>query len=103
VYDYWVEAVGKSAGRCKLTTDRKSKVAARLREGYTIDELKMAIDGLAGSQYHRGDNEQGKVYLELEQCTRTGSRVEMFMGYAEKDQVNESPNVFDLMKRRNRS
>lgn len=42
VFEFWKETMGKNA-RTTLSKDRASKIKARLREGYSVDEIKLAI------------------------------------------------------------
>ena len=58
VWDYFVQKIGSTA---KFDDSRKRMIAARLKT-FTVDELKIAVDGLASSKYHAGDNESGKTY-----------------------------------------
>jgi len=77
VFDHWV-LVMKKTGQAKLTKKRSSCVTARLREGYTTDQLKSAIDGCARSPHHMGQNDTGTVYDDLELICRSGEKVEHF-------------------------
>lgn len=57
VFEYWrgrrAEAIGKNGGPpMKASDGRRSKIRARLREGYTVDHLKEAVDGVLGSDSH---------------------------------------------------
>lgn len=85
VFDYWVWRMGKGS-QTRFTKDRKQKVEARLREGYTPDELKLAIDGCASSDFHMGANDEGKKHNDLELICRKGSKVENFMERAQGPQ-----------------
>lgn len=76
VFDYWARELGHE--RAKLTSDRRRKVSARLAEGYTVAQLKAAIDGIKNSPHHMGKNDQGVVYDDLELICRSGSHVERF-------------------------
>lgn len=80
VFEYWRERTGKAAA--KLTGDRAQKVRARLAEGYTVAELKRAIDGCIASPFHSGGNETGTVYDELGLICRNGTKVETFIELA---------------------
>ncbi len=80
VFEHWQQVTGKH--KAKLTNDRKQKVQARLREGFSVDELKEAVDGLAKSAWHQGDNPQGKRYDDLALVCRQGSKVEQFIELA---------------------
>jgi len=76
VFGYWVSKREKS--KAKLTAQRKRKIEGRLREGYTVEDLCKAIDGVAYSKHHRGENDEGRVWDDLELICRDGSHVEMF-------------------------
>lgn len=78
VFDYWCFVMNKT-GAAKFTAERKKAVAARIREGYTIEHIKQAIDGCARSDYHMArDGKNKTVYDDLELICRTGSHLEKF-------------------------
>ena len=79
VFDYWRQSLGHP--RARLTADRKAAVRRRLAEGYSVDEIKRAIDGCKASPFHQGDNEFGSVYDDLTLICRSGSKLEQFIGY----------------------
>ncbi len=54
-------------------------IAARLAEGYSVDDLKAAIDGNHRSPYHCGENERSREYHNLELIVRDGGKVTQFM------------------------
>ncbi len=59
-------------------------IAARFSEGYTLDDLKAAIDGNHRSPFHSGLNEQSRDYHNLELIMRDGSKVRQFIDVPEK-------------------
>ena len=59
VFEHWRKALHPKS---KLTTDRRRKIKARLKEGYTVDQLKRAVDGCAKSEWHR---ERGHTAIGL--------------------------------------
>lgn len=65
---------------CRLTAPRKRMIQARLKEGYTVEQLKDAITGFHLSPFHTGENEQKKRYLEFELMVRSGEQVEKGLG-----------------------
>ena len=81
VFEYWKERLNHSDA--KFSTERKAKIAARLKESFHIESLKKAIDGCAASPYHMGENEQNKVYDGIGLIFRNAEKVEFFMGLAE--------------------
>lgn len=83
LFAYWQGRMVKP--KAKLTADRKRVIQARIREGYTVEVLKAAIDGCAASPFHAGENERGTAYNDLTLIFRNGSKVEHFAEMA-KDQ-----------------
>lgn len=77
IFAYWQASL--SHPTAKLTAERRRKVEARLRQGYTVEQIKQAIDGCAASPFHRGENDEGRVYDDLELICRSGSKLENFI------------------------
>lgn len=79
VFSHWVRATGKQAN-VKLTPERRQKIQARLRDGYTLLDMTEAIDGCAGSDFHmaRGEYAGGTKYDDLTLILRNGSKLEWF-------------------------
>lgn len=81
VFEHWQSVHGKT--NAKLIKDRLSKINARLKEGYTVDQLKRAIDGCKLSPFHMGDNDNRTLYNDLKTILRDGAQVEKFISMAE--------------------
>ncbi len=77
VFDFWLEIMAKG-GNTKLTPERKSKIKARLREGYSVDEIKQAIVNCSKSEFHMGVNDNGRKYDDLTLILRNGAKLEEF-------------------------
>lgn len=75
VFDYWREQTDHP--RARLLRERVQKIRARLREGFTVDELKRAIDGALLSEHH---TEGG--YLDIVTLFKAGSSVEQHINRA---------------------
>ncbi len=58
------------------------KITARLKEGWSGEDLCLAIDGCHKSPFHCGDNRDGKKYQSLELIVRDSSKVQMFVEIA---------------------
>lgn len=87
VFRTWVEVTGRDAARTKLTVQRRRKIEARLKEGYTVAELSAAVRGVVRSPFHMGDND-GKVrYDDLTVVLRDGGQVEKFAALDSPDFV----------------
>jgi len=76
VFQYWQTRFDKS--RTKLTEDRKTKIRGRLTS-HSVDQLKAAIDGCAGSRYHMGHNNDKKVYNSIDLIFRNAGKVDEFI------------------------
>jgi hypothetical protein len=79
VYEHWLEVMAKP--RSMLTKQRKDKIAARLHEGFSVEDLKKAIDGCKVSPFHMGENERQTVYDDIELICRNGGKVEQFINF----------------------
>lgn len=80
LFEYWREVMGKSPST-KPTPNRIAKIKARLKDGYTAEQIKQAIDGCRMSDYHMGKNDSGKVYDCLTLICRSAEKLEQFIGY----------------------
>lgn len=76
VFAYWQKA--RNHGGAKLDDKRARAIRARLKDGYTVEDLCQAIDGIAHSQHHMGMNEQRTVYDDIELICRNGPNVDKF-------------------------
>lgn len=75
LFRYWQKATEHA--QAKLTPERATAIAARLRDGYSEAEIRKAIDGAAAAPYV--DKESGKRYDDLTLICRNGSKLESFM------------------------
>lgn len=85
IFSYWKEVM-KKTNQAKLTKERDKLIKARLDEGYTVDQIKMAIYGCSVTPHNMGQNENGKRYDGIELICRSGSHVERFANNAQSSQ-----------------
>lgn len=83
-WQWWMERP-----RAKLTPDRRQKINTRLREGYGFDTIARACIGLSKSPFHRGGNDNGKVYDDITLICRNGSKLEGFADLASEQDARE--------------
>lgn len=81
VFDHWRTVM--NSPHTNLSPDRKEVIIDRLREGWTVGELKYAIDGCASSNFHMGQNDRQAVYNQITIIFRDTEHVERFIRYAE--------------------
>lgn len=77
VFAYWQYRLDHQ--QSKLTPEREKKIQARLKEDYTVEDIKRGIDGCASSPWHMGQNDRDTVYDDIELICRDGKRLESFM------------------------
>ena len=77
VFDEW--ALIMNHPKAIMDAKRKRAIDARLKDGYTIDQLKQAILGCKHSEFHQGANDRHQVYDDIESISRTASNVDKFI------------------------
>ncbi len=77
IYAHW--KIARSKPRARLTENRRVKIRARLREGFSVDDLIRAIDGVAFDPWPgRAQHDDLTVIL------RNPEQVERFVGFHEE-------------------
>jgi hypothetical protein len=77
VFEYWRHVMNHPGAI--LDTKRSRAIAARLKAGYSVDQLKLAIDGCKASPWHQGQNDRHQVYDDIDLICRDAKRVESFI------------------------
>jgi hypothetical protein len=80
VFAHWQAVMGHRDA--KPTPKRMRLIQARLKDGYTVEQLCTAVDGCRLSRFHRGENDRGQVYDDLALICRDGEHVEQFLRHA---------------------
>jgi hypothetical protein len=84
VFTYW-QKVMKKPPTSRLTDERRKAVSARLKDGYSVAQIKRAIDGCSKTPHNCGENANHTRYDDLELICRNGSNLERFMANAESN------------------
>lgn len=77
IFEFWKITMGKK--RSQLTNAVKSKIRARLADGFSLDELRAAITGCKTSDFHMGANPAGTIYNSLELIFKNSNKTEEFI------------------------
>ena len=92
VFEYWATRrtaiLPGSTRPPKRTPKRLSKVKARLSDGYTVMDLKLAVDGCLGSER----NVEGG-YVDLELICRDDQHVTQYMQWARKNGIGSGTHL----------
>ena len=87
VYSHYLKYHKRAAPSLLPSTKEYRAIRDRLTEGYSVDDLKLAIDGNHISPWHCGKNEDGKEWHGLGIIMRDGEHVQRFIEEMEKDTV----------------
>jgi hypothetical protein len=74
VFEFWQAETGHS--KAILDERRKSRIRARLRQGFTVERLKAAIRNRRNKPFLMGENDTGTVYDDLHTLLRDAAQVE---------------------------
>ena len=83
LFAYWQERCHHP--QAKFTDERRDKVLARLRQGYTPEQIRQGVDGAAVNPPR--DRESGVVHDDLVSVCRNGAQLERYMARAEAQVV----------------
>jgi uncharacterized phage protein (TIGR02220 family) len=75
IFEHWKRVRDKPL--CKLTKDRETKIRARLKDGYSVEDLKTAIDGVA-----KDDWDQRPLHDDFGVIFRNSQYVDKFIALA---------------------
>jgi len=76
IFDYWREKLDHP--QSVLESKRSKAIRGRLKEGYSVDRIKQAIDGIKLSPHNMGVNDRNTVFDDIELICRSGSNVDRF-------------------------
>ena len=95
IFEFWVWCMQKNPKVTKFAPERRRKIQARLRQGYTLENIIQAICGCSGSAWHMGDNSDCTKYDDLTLICRNGSKLERFMGMTTTEAASETYRRFE--------
>jgi len=77
IFQYWKTTLDHPKAR--IDEKRKIKIRSALKSGYSVDDIKLAIDGCLASPYHQGENTQSVIYDSLELICRDSEHIDRFI------------------------
>jgi hypothetical protein len=78
VFDFWKTTLNHP--RSNLDDKRKALIKKTLKSGYSVDDLKSAINGCSNTPHNMGDNDRGQRYDSIELILRDSGQIDRFMG-----------------------
>lgn len=76
VFDHWKLIMNHPGSQ--FDTKRKKVVKARLKEGYSVNDLKEAIEGMSNCPHNMGQNEQGIAYDRIGIVLKDAESIDRF-------------------------
>lgn len=88
IFQYWQQVMKHP--QAKLDNKRKKKIKEAFELGYSIDEIRQAIDGCAKTPHNMGQNDRCQIYDDIELILRDSAHIERFMSNANTKATNAS-------------
>ncbi len=86
IFEAW--KVELSHEKAQFNEPRRKAVYARLKEGYTCEQILAAIRGIKNSPHHMGKNDRHTVYDDLSLICKDGRYIEKFADLDGKEMPN---------------
>lgn len=77
VFAYWQHVFDRH--RYSLTTTRRTKILSRLKDGFTVEQLKQVIDTVSKDPFYCGENDRGKEFLDFKTIFKSKDKIEEFL------------------------
>lgn len=96
IFQYWQTVMNHP--KAKIDSKRQRRITNALQLGYSVPELKQAIDGCAKTAFNMGDNNNAQRYDDIELILRDTTHIDRFMINAGNcNSENDHKNSDDLM------
>lgn len=82
VFQHWKDIMGHT--RARMDIKRAQVIRERLRDGYTEEDLCLAIDGCAASDWHMGNNDRRMRYDSVTLILRDSDHTDRFISMGEQ-------------------
>lgn len=83
VFDHWREVMGHPLAKLGDNGSKRYRaVAGRLKDGYSVDDLRKAVEGCKRTPWNMGENDRGGIFDDLELICRDAAHVDRFLSVA---------------------
>lgn len=83
VFEHWKSVLNHP--RSILDAKRRRLITLRLKDGFSVERLKLAVDGCRASPHHMGQNDRSMVYDGVDLIFRDVEHVERFESYTKRN------------------
>ena len=81
VFAHWKAIMGHE--RARMDLKRAQVIRDRMRDGYTVEDLYLAVEGCASSAFHMGENDRRQVYDSITLILRDADHCDRFIALGE--------------------
>jgi hypothetical protein len=92
VFDYYGNVFSGLYSRLTLTVRRKNLICDRLEHGYSVDQIKKAINNIRTSSFHCGENDKGLFYASIEFLCKDDEHLENWINHRITKGSSSGPN-----------
>lgn len=79
IFHYWCDSMRKNRMTSKMTPKRMKAIKDRLKQGYTVDDIKLAIYNCSQDPWSMGNNDRQKPFNDIELICRSGEKLESYL------------------------
>ena len=79
LFSFWIRTCKMGPPNPKMSSSRLKLLNARLDDGYTMDDLAMAIEGCSRNPHNRGENDRGVKFMGWDLILRNADKVTYFI------------------------
>lgn len=85
--------------RARLDEKRRLAISGRLHNGYSVQDIKDAIDGCKLSTFHMGENKERRTYDDIELICRDSKHIDEFIKLFEENRKKGERRRAEMKKR----
>lgn len=81
IFEHYCNVFSGLYSRLTLTAKRQGLISARLDHGFSVDQIKKAIDNIRTSSFHCGENDKNLFYASLEFLCKNDENLENWINH----------------------
>lgn len=84
IFHYWCDVMRKNRMTSKMTPKRMKAIKDRLKQGYAVDDIKLAVYNCSQDPWSMGNNDRQKPFNDIELICRSGEKLESYLDAVQK-------------------
>jgi len=89
VFQYWQEVMNHP--QAKLDPKRIASIKQAIKNNFSVEDLKNAINGCSKSPFNMGQNDRNQIYDDIGLIMRDASHIERFISYSSHPPIADQP------------